>query len=117
MTTLYQGGVDILPKCFFMNELKEVVMAEGGVRKNEPPKYRNGVCSTEDCVEQTPFLCGLKYCGQCEFLCRQCYDDHRKARVTKSHHVMRANEGEAFTKSKVPPYPPCQRHKHQVMDL
>ena len=113
VTTLYQGGVDIIPKCFFMNELKEVVMAEGGVlRENEPPKYRNGVCSTEDCGQP-----GLKYCKQCEFLCQQCYDDHRKARATKSHLVMTASEGEAFTKSKVPSYPPCHRHKHQVMDL
>ena len=49
--------------------------------------------------------------------CRQCYDDHRKSRFTKSHQVITASEGEAFTKSKVPPYPPCHCHKHQLMDL
>ena len=111
-TTLYQGGVDNLPKFFFMNELKEVVMAEDGVREEIPQKRRCVVCSTEDCGQPA-----LKYCKQCEFLCRQCYDDHSKARVSKSHQVIQASEGEAFIKSKVPPYPPCYRHKHQLLDL
>ena len=112
VTTLYQGGVDNLPKFFFMNELKEVVMAEDGIREDKPQKHGGVVCSTEDCGQP-----GLKYCKQCEFLCQQCYDDHSKARVTKAHQVIPASEGEAFTKSKVPPYPPCHRHKHYVVDL
>ena len=112
VTTLYQGGVDNLPKFFFMNELKEVVMADDGVREEKPHKHRCVACSTEDCGQP-----GVKYCKKCEFLCQKCYDDHRKSRVTKSHQVVTASEGEAFTKSKVPPYPPCHRHKHQLMDL
>ena len=112
LTTLYQGGVDNLPKCFFMNELKEVVMAEDGVSEGTPQKRRCVVCSTEDCGQP-----GVKYCKKCEFLCQQCYDDHNKARVSKSHQVVTAIEGEALTKSKVPPYPPCHRHKYQHMDL
>ena len=95
-----------------MNELKEVVMAEDGVKEDTPQKHREVVCSTEDCGQP-----GLKYCKLCGFLCQQCYDDHQSIRVTKSHQVITASEGEAFTKSKVPPYPPCHRHKHQFMDL
>ena len=112
VTTLYQGGVDNLPKFFFMNELKEVVMADEGVKEYKPQKHGGVVCSTEDCGQP-----GLKYCKQCEFLCQQCYDDHSKSRFTKSHQVIPASEVEAFTKSKVPPYPPCNRHKHQLLDL
>ena len=95
-----------------MNELKEVVMADDGVRMDKPQKHTGAVCSTEDCGQP-----GVKYCKQCEFLCQQCYDDHGKSRFTKSHQVITTSEGEAFTKSKVPPYPPCHRHKHQLMDL
>ena len=112
MTTLYQGGVDNLPKFFFMNDLKEVVMAEDGGKEDKPQKHRGVACSTEDCGQP-----GLKYCKQCEYLCQQCYDDHSKSRFCKSHQVIPASEGEAFTKSKVPLYPPCHRHKHYVMDL
>ena len=112
VTTLYQGGVDNLPKFFFMNELREVVMAEDGAGEDTPQKHRGVVCSTEDCGQP-----GLKYCMQCEFLCQQCYDEHSKSRFTKSHQVITASEGEAFIKSKVPPYPPCHSHTHQVMDL
>ena len=111
-TTLYQGGVDNLPKFFFMNELKEVVMSEEEVSKDKPQKHGGVVCSTEDCGQP-----GLKYCKQCEYLCKQCYDDHSKSKFTKSHQVIPASEGEAFTKAKVPPYPPCHRHNHYVMDL
>ena len=111
-TTLYQGGVDNLPKFFFVNELKEVVMAEDGVSEGTPQKRRCVACSTEDCGQP-----GVIYCKKCEFLCQQCYDNHSKARVSKSHQVVTVNEGEAITKSKVPPYPPCHRHKHQLMDL
>ena len=109
-----------------MNELKEVVMTEDGVKEAKPQRNndvmtedgvredklqtnRGVICSTEDCDQP-----GLKYCKQCEFLCQQCYDDHSKSRVTKSHQVIAASE--AFTKSKVPPYPPCDRHT-QLMDL
>ena len=112
VTTLYQGGVDNLPKFFFMNELKEVVMADDAIKEYKPQTHGGVVCSTEDCGQP-----GLKYCKQCEFLCQQCFDDHSKARVTKSHQVIQASEGETFTKSKVPPYPPCHRHKHQLLDL
>ena len=111
-TILYQGGVDNLPNFFFMNELKEVVMSEDGVKDDKPQKHRGVVCSTEDCGQP-----GVKYCKKCEFLCQQCYDDHSEARVSKSHQVVTVSEGEAITKSKVPPYPPCHRHKHQLMDL
>ena len=112
VTTIYQGGVNNLPKFFFMNELKEVVMATDRVRKDKPQGHRGVVCSTEACGQPA-----LKYCKQCEFLCQPCYDDHSKSRVTKSHNVIPASEGEAFTKSKVPAYPPCHRHKHYLMDL
>ena len=112
VTTLYHGGVDNLPKFFFMNELKEVVMAEDRAKDDKPQKHKGVVCSTEDCGQP-----GLKYCKLCGFLCQQCYDDHQSIRVTKSHQVITASEGEAFTKSKVAPYPPCHSHTHQVMDL
>ena len=112
VTTIYQGGVNNLPKFFFVNELKEVVMATDRVRKDKPQEHRGVVCSTEACGQPA-----LKYCKQCEFLCQQSYDDHSKSRVTKSHNVIPASEGEAFTKSKVPAYPPCHRHKHYLMDL
>ena len=65
VTPLFEGGVDNLPKFFFMNELKEVVLREDGVKKQ----------------------------------------------------VIEVSEAEAFTKDNTIPYPPCQRHKHQVMDL
>ena len=112
VTMLYQGGVDNLPKFFFMNELKEVVMTEDAVREGRLQKRGYIVCSTEDCGQP-----GVKYCKQCVFLCQQCYDDHSKARFTKSHQVIPASEGETFIKSKVPPYPPCHSHTHQAMDL
>ena len=113
VTTLYEDGVNNLPKFFFMNELKEVVMSKDGEKEDaNPPKHGGVVCSTEDCGQSA-----LKYCKQCEFLCQQCYNDHSKGRVTKSHQVIAADEVEAFTKSKVPRYPPCHRHEHQVMDL
>ena len=108
VTAIYQGGVDDLPQFFFMNELKEVVLTED----DKPPKHADVSCSTEACGQP-----GLKYCKQCEFLCQQCFEDHSKARVTKSHQVIPAGEGVAFTKSKTTPYPACRRHKHQVMDL
>ena len=95
-----------------MNELKDVVMAEDVVREDKPQKHGGVVCSTEDCGQR-----GLKYCKQCEYLCQQCYDDHSKSRFYKSHQVIPASEGEAFTKSKVPLYPPCHFHKNHVMDL
>ena len=112
MTNLYQCGVDNLPKFIFMNELKEVVMTEDGVKEDKPQKHRGVVFSTEDCGQP-----GLRYYKQCGFLCQQCYDDHQSIRVTKSHCVITASEGEAFIKSKVPRYPPYHRHKHQFMDL
>ena len=112
VTTLNQGDVDTLPKFFFMNELKEVVMAGDGVRGDKPDKYGSVTCSTENCGQP-----GLKYCKQCEFLCQQCFDDHSKSRVTQSHQVITASEGAAFTKSELLFYPPCHRHEHKVMDV
>ena len=109
VTTLYQGGVDNLPKLFFMNELKEILMAKDGVWEDKPQKHGGVVCSTEDCGQP-----GLKYCKQCEYLCQQCYDDHSKSRFYK---VIPLSEGEAFIKSKVPAHPSCHRHKHQFLDL
>ena len=103
VTALYQGGVDNLPIFFVMNKLKE-----DKVRVDTQQEHRGVVCSTEDCGQP-----GVK----CEFFCQPCYDDHSKSRFTKSHQVITASEGEAFTKSKVPPYPPCHHHKHQLMDL
>ena len=113
VTTLYEGGVDNLPKFFFMNELKEVVMEEDGVREGEPKAQGGAVCSTEDCGQPA-----IKYCKDgCQFICQQCYDEHQSMRITRKHQVITASEGEAFTKSEVPPYPPCHRHNHQLMDL
>ena len=109
MTTLNQGDVDNLPNFFFINEFKDVAMAKD---RGSEQKHGRVVCSTEDCGQPS-----LKYCKQCEYLCKQCYDDHSKFRVTKSHIVIRASEGDAFTKSKVPPYPPCHRHKNEAVDL
>ena len=54
---IYQGGVDNLPKFFFMNELKEVVMADDGVREEIPRKRRCAVCCTEDLCQ-----CISKHC-------------------------------------------------------
>ena len=109
VTTLNQGDEDILPKFFFINEFKDVAMAED---RGSEQKHGRVVCSTEDCGQPR-----LKYCKQCQYLCKQCYDEHSKFRVTKSHIVIRASEGDAFPKSKVPPYPPCHRHKNEAVDL
>ena len=113
VTTLHEGGVDNLPKFFFMNELKEVVMEEDGVKEDKPQAQGGAVCSTEDCGQPA-----IKYCKDgCQFICQECYDEHQSMRITRKHQVITASEGEAFTKSKVPPYPPCHRHNHQVLDL
>ena len=96
VTPLYKGGLDNLPKFFFMNDLEAVVMTKDTVRKDKAQKHRAVVCSTEDCDQPA-----LKYCKQCELLCSQCYDDHRKSKFTKSHQVIPASEGGAFTKSRV----------------
>ena len=113
VTILYEGGVDNLPKFFFMNELKEVVMEDDGVKEDKPQKPRGVACSTEDCEEVAVSFCTKS----CEFLCQLCDDEHSTSRRTKSHKVITASEGEEFTKSIAPPYPPCHRHNHQLMDL
>ena len=113
VTALYEGGVDNLPKFFFMNELKEVVMEEDGVKEDKPQKPRSVVCSTENCEEVAVSFCTKS----CEFLCQLCDDEHRTSRHSKSHKVVTVSEGEEFSKSSVPPYPPCHRHNHQVLDL
>ena len=112
-TTIYKGGVDNLPKFFFMNELKEVVMGEDKVKEERPQKPRGVVCSTKACGEVA-----VKFCTEgCEFLCQECVDEHNNYRRTKSHQVIGASEGEKIIKRNEPPYPPCHRHKHQLMDL
>ena len=92
MTTLFQGGVDNLPKFVFMTELKEVVMAEGGVKNDKPQKHIGVVCSSGECGQPDQ-----RYCMHCEFFLQQCYDDHSKSTVTKSHQVITASKGEPFT--------------------
>ena len=113
VTTLYEGGVDNLPKFFFMNELKEVVMEEDGVKEDKPQKVIGMFCSLQTCQELA-----VKFCKQgCDFLCQSCYDEHCVSRFTRSHQVIEATEADAFIKSNTIPYPPCHLHKHQVMDL
>ena len=113
VTTLHEGGVDNLPKFYFMNELKEVVMEEEGTREKTPQKPGGVFCSTEDCGEVA-----VNYCTKgCEFLCQQCADEHNSSRRTKSHQVIGVSEGKEFIKRNEPPYPPCHRHIHQLMDM
>ena len=113
LTTLYEGGVDNLPKFFFMNELKEVVLEKDVTTEEMPQKRRRVSCSSEDCE-----MSAVKFCTKgCDFLCELCYEEHKNSRFTKSHQVIVASDGEVFTKSKQPNLPPCHRHKHQVMDL
>ena len=114
-TALFEGGVDNLPKFFFMNELKEVVMEEDKVKEETPQKPRpKGVaCSTEDCEEVA-----LIYCTEgCDFQCHQCVAKHNKFKGTKSHKVIGVSEYKEFIKRDKPPYPPCRRHKHQLVDM
>ena len=114
VNSLYEGGVDNLPKYFFINEIKEVAAEEDGVNKATlPHKPRCVFCSTEDCGEVAVSFCTKG----CEYLCQLCDDEHRTSRRTKSHNVVTVSEGEELIKSSVPTYPPCQRHKHQLLDL
>ena len=115
VTDLYQGGVDNLPKFFFMNELKEVVTEQGDEDDSKPSTQseRGPTCSTEDCGQTA-----VKYCTDgCQFLCKQCYDDHQRIRFTKNHQVIPASEGGRFVKPRYSAHPPCNRHKHYVLDL
>ena len=113
VTTLYKGGVDNLPKFFFMNELKEVVMEKDEMREGTPHKPRGVVCSTEECGEVA-----VKFCTKgCEFLCQQCLDEHNIPKRNKSHKIIGVREGKEFIKRNEPPYPPCHRHSHQLMDM
>ena len=114
-TALFEGGVDNLPKFFFMNELKEVVMEEDKVKEATPqkPRPKGVVCSTGDCEEVA-----LIYCTEgCEFQCHQCVVKHNKFKGTKSHKVIGVSEYKEFIKRDMPPYPPCRRHKHQLIDM
>ena len=113
VTTLYKGGVDNLPKFFFMNELKEVVMEEEGSKDETQQKPRGVVCSAEDCEQVAVTFCTKG----CEFLCLQCIGEHSKFKRTKSHQVIGVDEGKEFIKRNEPPYPSCHRHSHQPMDL
>ena len=108
MTTLYQCGVDNLN---FTLRMTDVVMADDQVRTDKPQNHGGVVCSTENCDQP-----GVRYCKQSEFLCQQCYDIS-KFKGTKSHRVVRANDGEASSKSEVLTYPSCHRHNHEVMNL
>ena len=113
VTVLYQGGVDNLPKFFFMNELKEVVTERDDEDDIKSQQQGGPVCFAEDCGQLA-----VKYCKDgCQFLCQQCFDDHQTFKLTRNHAVIPAIEGEVIIKSKHPPYPPCNRHKHQVLDL
>ena len=111
ITLLYQGGVDNLPEFFFMNSLKEVVLEDDEVCAGD--SHSGPVCFTESCTKSA-----VKYCTQgCQLMCQQCYDDHQSIGITKAHKVIPSSETTTFTKSTKPPYPPCKRHKHQLMDL
>ena len=110
ITLLYQGGVDNLPEFFFMNCLKEVVLEDDDVCAVD--SQSGPVCSTKSCTKSA-----VKYCTLCQFMCQQCYDDHQSIGITKTHKVIPSSEAETFTKSTKPPYPPCKRHNHQLMDL
>ena len=109
ITRLYQGGVDNLPEFFFMNSLKEVVLEDEVCTEDS---QSGPVCSTESCTKSS-----VNYCTQCQFMCQQCYDDHQSIGITKTHKVIPSSESEEFIKSTKPPFPPCRRHKHQLMDL
>ena len=63
VTTIYQGGVDNLPKYFFMNVLKEVVMemTKDAVEEGRQQNHRDVVCFGEDCGKP-----GVKYCIRCQ---------------------------------------------------
>ena len=117
MTDLNQAGVDNLPDFFFMNVLKDVIRAghsddDDEMNGHKTQETSNAVCSTADCTKPV-----MKYCTKCQFMCQQCYDDHQSLGITKCHHVIPASEGETFIASQLPPYPPCNHHSHQVMDL
>ena len=112
-TTLHKGGVDNLPKFFFMNELKEVVMEKDEMKEETPQRPKDVVCSTEDCGEVAVSFCTKG----CEFLCQLCVDEHKIPRCNKSHKVIGVIEGKELIKHNEPPYPPCHHHKHQLMDL
>ena len=106
-TVLYKGGVDNLPKFFFMHDLKQVVEEEVCEEETDGIK-----CSVEDCGNGAAHYCQTG----CRFLCQHCSDDHNSSRITKSHKVIPASEYEVLCNNKCP-YPPCHRHGHQVMDL
>ena len=113
VTTIDDGDVENLPKFFFMNELKEVVMGEEDTRETKPEKRRRMTCSTGDCNGIAPHFCTTG----CQYLCEKCNEEHKKAGFTKSHHIITSEKGEEFTKSNKPPYPPWHPYKHQMMDV
>ena len=115
-TGLYEGGVDNLPKFFFIHDLKEVAMREDNIAGDDI-KQRSGkdyMCSAHDCGQPA-----VNYCETgCQFLCQQCSNDHCEYRITKSHIVIQANDyKEVSTYVNETTYPPCNRHKHQLVDL
>ena len=111
--SLYEGGVDNLAKFYFMNELREVAMREDEDDDSKPQPIRGPVCSVEDCGQPA-----LNYCETgCQFLCQKCYNDHSEYGITKSHRVIPADEFQTSTDVHKNTYPPCHRHKHQMLDL
>ena len=60
----------------------------------------------------------VKFCTKgCECLCQQCLDEHNIPKRNKSHKIIGVREGKEFIKRNEPPYPPCHRHNHQLMDM
>ena len=94
------------PEFLFINTMKEVVLEDEASSRDS----QNGpVCSTESCTTSAE-----KYCTQgCQFMCQQYYDDHQSIGITRADKVIPSSEAE----STKPPYPPCKRHKDQLMDL
>ena len=113
LTSLHEGGVDNLPKFFFMNELKEVVMELDTVGRSRTEPKSCEVCSTEDCGQNA-----VKYCQTgCQFLCQECYNEHGKSRKSKTHKVIPATEHKVSSHSNMNPYPACHRHQHKLLNL
>ena len=114
-TQLYEGGVDNLTKCFFTQDLKDVLLTMDSLveGKLQPRVQSESVCSTPDCRGSA-----VKYCRQeGQFMCQQCYGEHQSIKMTRTHQVIPASEAESVTKPKMPVYPRCHSHRRQVMDL
>ena len=112
VTTLYEGGVDNLPPLSFIKTLQGLI-EEDELGEDNPASRSGAVCSTEACYDPA-----VSYCTQgCQFMCDKCNAEHKSIRITKSHHVIPAAEGGSLTKSNKTPYPSCEVHTYQVMDM